>query len=31
MTAAILGIPLGGYLVDKTAAIADSKSRLNVN
>ena len=30
MSAAILGIPLGGYLVGKSAAIADSKCRLNV-
>jgi len=30
MSAAILAIPLGGYLVGQTAAIADSKYRLNV-
>jgi len=30
MSAAILGIPLGGYLIRKTAATADSKCRLNV-
>lgn len=30
MSAAVLGIPLGGYLVGKSAAVADSKYRLNV-